>query len=86
MCKINPEYAAHVWIDNGKQVLYLQIKKSIYGMIDSALLWYKLYCSVLKDVVSVLNSYNMCILNKLINGKQCTIACYIDDNKISHVK
>ena len=32
-----------------------------------------------------LNSYDSCIANCTINGKQCTIAWYVDDNKISHV-
>jgi hypothetical protein len=26
----------------------------------------------------------MCVANKMINGKQCTITWYVDDNKISH--
>ena len=55
-------------------------------MIEAALLWYKLYVSVLKDVGSELDPYNMCIAKKFINEKQCTIACYIDYNKISHIK
>ena len=33
----------------------------------------------------VLNPYDTCVANKMINGKQCTIAWYVDDNKISHV-
>jgi len=33
-----------------------------------------------------LNSYDHCIANKLINGKQCTIVWYVDNNKISHVE
>jgi hypothetical protein len=33
----------------------------------------------------VLNLYNHCVLaNGMIKGKQCTIAWYADDNKISH--
>ena len=32
-----------------------------------------------------LNPYNSCIANCKINGKQCTIAWYVDDNMISHV-
>ena len=32
-----------------------------------------------------LNPYDKCVANKIINGKQCTIAWYVDDNKISHV-
>ena len=27
----------------------------------------------------------MCVVNKEINGSQCTIVFYVDDNKISHV-
>jgi len=32
-----------------------------------------------------LNPYDTCVANKMINGKQCTICWYVDDNKISHV-
>jgi KUP system potassium uptake protein len=32
-----------------------------------------------------LNPYDPCVANKTINGKQCTIVWYVDDNKISHV-
>ena len=32
-----------------------------------------------------LNPYDLCVANSQIKGKQCTIAWYFDDNKISHV-
>ena len=32
----------------------------------------------------MINSYDICVENKEINGKQCTIAWYVDDNIISH--
>jgi hypothetical protein len=32
----------------------------------------------------VLNEYDPCVANMTINDKQCTIAWYVDDNKISH--
>jgi hypothetical protein len=32
-----------------------------------------------------LNPYDQCIANSMINGKQCTIAWYVDDTKISHM-
>jgi hypothetical protein len=32
-----------------------------------------------------LNPYNLCVAISQIKGKQCTIAWYVDDNKISHV-
>jgi len=32
-----------------------------------------------------INLYDSCIANKIIDKKQCTIAWYVDDMKISHV-
>ena len=31
-----------------------------------------------------LNPYDLCVANKIINGKQCTSFWHVDDNKISH--
>ncbi len=33
----------------------------------------------------VLNPYDPCVANCIINNKQCTLVWYVDDNKISHV-
>jgi hypothetical protein len=33
-----------------------------------------------------LKPYNMCVANIIFDGKQCTIAWYVDNNKISHVE
>jgi hypothetical protein len=65
-------------------VLYLQLKKALYGCVKSALLWYDLFANTLQDMGFVLNPYDACIANKIIDGTQCTIAWYVDDNKISH--
>ena len=32
-----------------------------------------------------LNPYDNCVANKMIDGKQCTIIWWVDDNYISHV-
>ena len=32
-----------------------------------------------------LNPYNLCVANKTVNGKQCTVVWYVDDLKISHI-
>ena len=32
-----------------------------------------------------LNPYDCCMANKMINGSQCTVCWYMDDNKVSHV-
>jgi len=84
MCEVNPEYSKNVRIENGKKVLYLQILKALYGMIESALLWYELFVTVLQEQGFELNPYDKCIANKIINGSQCTISWYVDDNLITH--
>ena len=48
------------------------------------MLWYELYKETLEGEGFVLNPYERCIANKIIDGHQCTVAWYVDDNKISH--
>ena len=57
---------------------------SFYGMIESALLWYNSYVSVLKDIGFKLNPYDRCVANCIIENKQCTISWYVDDNLATH--
>jgi len=52
--------------------------------VKSALLWYEMTFSRLKYMGFVLNPYDPCIANFMIDEKQCTVAWYVDDNKISH--
>jgi len=85
MCEVNPEFKDDVRYENGKKVLYVQILKALYGMIESALLWYRLYTEILQKEGFELNPYDKCVANKTINGKQCTLAWYVDDNFLSHV-
>ena len=37
-------------------------------------------------MVLQINTYDMCVANKDINGKQCTISWHVDNNKVSHVE
>jgi len=36
MCEVNPEFLPDVRYENGKKLLYVQILKALYGMIESA--------------------------------------------------
>ena len=85
MCKANAKYRPFVAMESGKKVLYLQLLKALYGCVRSALLWYDLFVSTLKEQGFTLNPYDLCTANKMIDGHQCTIVWYVDDNKISHV-
>ena len=86
MCTVNDKYVPFVVIEHGKKVLYLQLLKALYGCVRSALLWYELFSTTLQAMGFALNPYDPCIANKVIEGSQCTIAWYVDDNKISHAK
>ena len=83
--ELDPSLAEFVVIEKGVKVLYVQLDKALYGCVQSALLWYELYVSTLKDFGFELSPYDLCVANSVINGKQCTIEWYVDDNKISHV-
>ena len=53
--------------------------------MESSLLWYYLYSNTLKSHRFAVNIYDMCIENSTINGKQCIISWYVDNNKVSHI-
>ena len=57
----------------GKKVLYMRLLKSLYGIMQAALLWYRTFVKCLKNDGFKVNKYDPCIANKIINGKQCTI-------------
>ena len=75
MCEVNPEYKAFVVYEGKKEqkVLYLHVLRALYGCLESALLWYNLYSKTLKDLGFEVNPYDKCVVNKMINGSQCTI-------------
>ena len=83
MCEVNPEHTQNVIVENGEKVLYLEILRAIYGCIESAL-WYEIYSETLSKEGFIINPYDECVANKVINGEQCTILWYVDDNKITH--
>ena len=50
-------------------------------MIESALLWYGLFSTMLVDLGFEINLYEKCTENKEIFGSQCIIGGYDDDNR-----
>ena len=84
MCEINPTYKDYVLIHKGRKILYVEVLRSIYGCIEAALLWYNYYRAMLEDLGFEINPYDRCIANQVMDGKQCTLTWYVDDNKISH--
>jgi len=69
----------------GKPVLYVQLEKAVYGMMKSALLFYRKLVADLLSLGFEINPYDPCVANKIINGKQMTICWHVDDLFIGHV-
>jgi hypothetical protein len=86
MVQVDPTYKPFVSQEHKGPVLYPQLKKALYGCVKSELLWYELFSGTLLDMGFELNPYDACVANEVIDGKQCTIAWYVDNNKVSHVK
>jgi hypothetical protein len=87
LVRIDPKlYRKYIRIEKGRQVLYVQLMKALYGTLTAAFLFWKRLCSQLIKWGFELNPYDTCVANKMINGKQCTILWHVDDLKISHVE
>ena len=48
--EVNKEYVKHVAYENGKKVLYVKVIRAMYGCIESALQWYKLFTTTLEGL------------------------------------
>eukprot|EP00804_Cyclotella_cryptica_P005114 CCRYP_011528-RA/>CCRYP_011528-RA protein AED:0.11 eAED:0.14 QI:0/-1/0/1/-1/0/1/0/390 len=86
MCMIDPKlYMKYVCKDRrGKPVLYVELYKSLYGLVRSALLFYKKLKKELENYGMVMNPYDMCVANKETkSGHQLTVLWHVDDLKIS---
>jgi hypothetical protein len=44
-------------LENCKKVLYVEVSKAIYGMLEAALLWYKTFRKDLEDIGFIFNPY-----------------------------
>ena len=43
MCKVNPTLQQYVTKERDRKVLYLQLSRTLYGCMQSALLWYQTF-------------------------------------------
>ena len=74
LVKADPSYGELMTKERGKSVIYTELSKALYGTLQAALLFWKDMSKFLVDELGfVVNPYDWCVLNKTINGKQCTI-------------
>eukprot|EP00804_Cyclotella_cryptica_P011174 CCRYP_007703-RA/>CCRYP_007703-RA protein AED:0.04 eAED:0.08 QI:0/0/0/1/0/0/2/0/275 len=85
MCLVEPKlYRKYVCKDKrGQHVLYVELYKSLYGLMHSALLFYKKLHKELEDYGMRMNPYDMCVANKDTKHGQLTVLWHVDDLKLS---
>jgi hypothetical protein len=86
LVEMHPEIFKNFVAFEGKTpVLYVHMIKAVYGMLQSALLFYKKLIQELASIGFKTNPYDPCVANRTVNGKQHTVTWHIDDLKSSHV-
>jgi hypothetical protein len=83
--KLDPKlYRKYIQIKKRKPIMYVQLKKALYGTLQASLLFWKDLSGKLRKWGFEVNPNDWCVANKTINGKQCTMLWHVDDIKISH--
>ena len=85
LIRVDERYKDMVTYEGGKPVIYAELKKALYGTLQAALLFWQELSSFLGELGFVANPYDPCVMNKQIDGNQCTIGWHVDDLKLSHV-
>ena len=69
--------------EHGRMVV--KLNKALYGLVQSALLWYEHVIRFLSSHGFVQNETDRCVLNKMCGVYQVTICLYIDDMLVTCV-
>ena len=84
LVEIDPSLRQHVITTRqGHKLMYGKLNKAVYGTLLGSILFYEKLATQLNDWDFIMNPYDACTWNKMINGKQLTIQYFIDDLHIS---
>ena len=85
LSEIDPIYKPYIVIERAEPVLYTHVTQAIYGLLVSAMLYYRRFTKDIKAIGFHINPYDPCVANRMVNGKQHTITWHVDDLKSSHI-
>ena len=68
MCEVSKTYESHVTCEKGKKLLCLKALRAICRCVQSSLPWHELFSQTLIGMGFVINSYDKCVSNKMIDG------------------
>ena len=69
----------------GKHLLYVQIQKALYGLLHSALTFYRNLVKCLEAYGFHIKPYKPCVTSKIINDKQMMVVCHVKNWKVPFV-
>lgn len=85
LAKIVPDvHQKYIHHNRGQLYFYCKLNVALYRTLKATLLFWQKLTASLKMRGFIINPYNWCIINKTIDGSQCTILWHVDDLKISH--
>ena len=82
----NKLYSKYIVKEKGRPVMYVKLRKALYRIIQAALIFWKNMTKTLTSWGFIINPYDWCVANKMVNGQQSTAVWHVDDLKISHVE
>ena len=71
-------YSKRVVYENGKEVIYVVVLRSIYGIFVASILFYKKFCGDLENIGFEFNPSDTCVSNRINVGKQHTVIFHVD--------
>jgi hypothetical protein len=78
-------YKSYVSKDKkGSKQLLVQCQNALYVTMVASLQYYRKFVKSLTDIDFVINPYDPCVANKMIEGNQMTVCFHVDDCKLSH--
>jgi hypothetical protein len=88
LVEISPDvYKSYASKDKkGSKQLLVQYQNALYDTMAASLLYYRKFVKILTDIYFVINPYDPCVANTMIEGGQMTICFHVDDCKLSHRK
>jgi hypothetical protein len=79
LTKLDPKmYDEYLYNNNGKPTMYMKLKKALYGTLQAAMLFWKDLAKTLMDWGFIVNPYDRCVANKMIDGKQGTVLVHVE--------
>ena len=86
LVEVAPEiYEEYLTEEDGVPVLYVELLKALYRMMESSLLFYKKLVKDIQEQGFKVNPYDPCMVNKMVNRKQLILTWHVDDLKAFHV-